>query len=66
MGATTILKMTNDFHQELLSQQIHIKYLILDSAFCSIEKVATEIIARKSLMPQIFCKPVFEYLISTV
>ncbi len=40
--------------------------MVLDSAFSSIEKVATEIISRKSRMPQIFCKPLFEYLISTI
>ena len=66
MGATTIFKMLNHLRHDIKEQEIRIKYLVLDSAFCSIEKVATEIISRKSRMPQIFCKPLFEYLISTV
>lgn len=40
MGATTILKMLNDFNKKIGSENINIKHIVLDSGFSSFEKVA--------------------------
>ena len=51
MGATTVLRMMVIYSKIIIQQNIYIQYLVLDSPFCSFQKIAKELITKQTGLP---------------